>query len=190
MFEAMVRHGTLIAVGTLIVAVLGVVAALKIPVQMIPDLEVRTISVRTNWPGATPQDMEKEILIEQEEHLRSVPGLQRIESSASFGSAWVELEFPFGINLNQTLIDVINALNRVPSYPNNVNEPRIYATSFSSNSFMFFRVAPLPGNPRNLDMVPMQDFVRDHVAARMETVTGVSSVSVYGGAETTGRCGA
>ncbi|MBT2968915.1 MAG: hypothetical protein KME56_00255 [Candidatus Thiodiazotropha sp. (ex Ctena orbiculata)] len=46
--------------------VLGIVAALTIPVQMIPELEVRTISVRTGWPGATPQDLEKEILIEQE----------------------------------------------------------------------------------------------------------------------------
>lgn len=183
MFEAMVRHGTLIAVATLIVSVLGIVAALKIPVQMIPDLEVRTISIRTGWPGATPQDVEKEILIEQEEHLRSVPGLQRIVSSATFGFAWIELEFPFGIDINQTLIEVINALNRVTSYPNNVNEPRIYATSFSSNSFMYFRVAPLPGNPRNLDMVPMQDFVRDNVAARLETVPGVSGVSTYGGAE-------
>ena len=183
MFEAMVRHGILIAVATLIVAVLGVVAALKIPVQMIPDLEVRTISVRTGWPGATPQDVEKEILIEQEEHLRSVPGLQRIVSTASFGYARVALEFPFGIDLNETLIEVINALNRVSSYPNNVNEPRIYATSFSSNSFMYFRVTPLPGNPRNLDMVPMQDFVRDNVAARLETVPGVSEVATYGGAE-------
>ena len=183
MFEAMVRHGTLIAVGTLIVALLGIVAALKIPVQMIPDLEVRTISIRTGWPGATPQDVEKEILIEQEEHLRSVPGLQRIVSTASFGFARIELEFPFGIDLNETLIEVINALNRAASYPNNVDEPRIYATSFSTNSFMYFRVASLPGNPRNLDMVPMQDFVRDHVAARMETVPGVSGVAVYGGAE-------
>ncbi len=183
MFEAMVKRGILIAVGTLIVTVLGVVAAVKIPVQMIPDLEVRTISIRTTWPGATPQDVEKEILIEQEEHLRSVPGLQRIVSSASFGRAEVELEFPFGINLNDTLIQVVNALSRVPSYPNNVNEPRIYATSFSANSFMFFRVMPLPGNPRNLDMVPMQDFIRDNVAARMETVSGVSEIAVYGGAE-------
>jgi multidrug efflux pump subunit AcrB len=183
MFEAMVRHGTLIAVGTLIVALLGIVAALKIPVQMIPDLEVRTISIRTGWPGATPQDIEKEILLEQEEHLRSVPGLQRIVSTASFGFARIELEFPFGIDLNETLIEVINALNRAASYPNNVDEPRIYATSFSTNSFMYFRVASLPGNPRNLDMVPMQDFVRDHVAARMETVPGVSEVAVYGGAE-------
>ena len=182
MFEKMVRHGILIAVATLIVTVLGLVAATRIPVQMIPDLEVRTISVRTLWPGATPQDVEKEILIEQEEQLRSVPGLQRIVSSASFGHARVELEFPFGINLNQTLIDVINALNRVSSYPDNVDEPRIYATSFSSNSFMYFRVMPLPGNPRNLDMAPLQDFVRDNVAARLETVPGVSEVSTYGGA--------
>ena len=104
-------------------------------------------------------------------------------SSAAFGSARVELEFPFGIDLSKTLIDVINALNRVSGYPENVDEPRIYATSFSSNSFMYFRVTPLPGNPRTLDMVLMQDFIDDHVRNRMETVPGVSSVAVYGGAE-------
>lgn len=167
----------------LIISVLGVVAALQIPVQMIPDLEVRTITVRTSWPGATPQDIEKEIVIEQEEYLRSIPGLQRIISSSSFGRASIELEFPFGIDLNETLIRVNNALSQVPSYPNNVDEPRIYATSFSSNSFMYFRVAPLKGNPRNLDMVLMQDFIEDHVRTRMETVPGVSLVNVYGGAE-------
>ena len=139
----------------MIVAVLGILAALRIPVQMIPDLDVRTITVNTNWPGATPQDVEKEILIEQEEYLRSIPGLQRIISSSSFGRASIELEFPFGIDLNETLINVNNALSQVPSYPINVDEPRIYATSFSSNSFMYFRVAPLPGNPRKLDMVLM-----------------------------------
>ena len=183
MFEAIVKRGTLMTVIILIVSVLGVMAALRIPVQMIPDLEVRTITVRTSWPGATPQDIEKEIVIEQEEYLRSIPGLQRIISSSSFGRASIELEFPFGIDLNQTLINVNNALSQVPSYPNNVDEPRIYATSFSSNSFMYFRVAPLRDNPRKLDMVLMQDFIDDHVRARMETVPGVSLVNVYGGAE-------
>ena len=183
MFEAIVKRGTLMTVIILIVSVLGVMAALRIPVQMIPDLEVRTITVRTSWPGATPQDIEKEIVIEQEEYLRSIPGLQRIISSSSFGRASIELEFPFGIDLNETLINVNNALSQVPSYPLNVDEPRIYATSFSSNSFMYFRVAPLPGNPRMLDMVLMQDFIDDHVRTRMETVPGVSLVNVYGGAE-------
>jgi multidrug efflux pump subunit AcrB len=183
MFEAIIKRGTLITIIALIICVLGILAALKIPVQMIPDLEVRTISIRTTWPGATPQDVEKEILIEQEEHLRSVPSLQRIISSASFGRASIELEFPFGINLNETLISVSNALSQVASYPNNVNEPRIYATSFSANSFMYFRVMPLDGNPRNLNMAPLQDFIEDNVASRMETVPGVSEVRTYGGAE-------
>lgn len=183
MFETTIKHGTLMTVITLVICVLGVVAAVKIPVQMIPDLEVRTISIRTTWPGATPQDVEKEIIIEQEEHLRSVPSLQRIVSTASFGSARIELEFPFGINLNDTLINISNALSQVPSYPNNVNEPRIYATSFSANSFMYYRVMPLEGNPRNLNMVPLQDFIADNVASRMETVPGVSEVRTYGGAE-------
>ena len=183
MFEAIIKRGTLMTVIILIVSVLGVMAALRIPVQMIPDLEVRTITVRTSWPGATPQDIEKEIVIEQEEYLRSIPGLQRIISSSSFGRASIELEFPFGIDLNETLINVNNALSQVRSYPINVDEPRIYATSFSSNSFMYFRVAPLERNPRNLDMVLMQDFIDDHVRTRMETVPGVSLVNVYGGAE-------
>lgn len=183
MFDSITRHGTLIAVAVLIISVLGVVAALRIPVQMIPDLEVRTITVRTSWAGATPQDIEKEIVIEQEEYLRSVPGLQRIISEASFGQASIELEFPFGIDLNETLIRINNALSQVPSYPINVDEPRIFAASFSSNSFMYFRVMPQDGNPRNLKMEMMQDYIDDNVRPRMESVPGVSQVSVYGGAQ-------
>ena len=178
MFEAIIKRGTLMTVIILIISVIGIMAALRIPVQMIPDLEVRTITVRTAWPGATPQDIEKEIVIEQEEYLRSIPGLQRLISSSSFGRASIELEFPFGIDLNETLINVNNALSQVPSYPINVDEPRIYATSFSSNSFMYFRVSPLPGNPRKLDMVLMQDFIDDNVRTRMGTVPGVSLVNV------------
>lgn len=183
MFEGIVKHGTLMTVAVLIVAVLGVMAALRIPVQMIPDLEVRTVTVRTAWPGATPQDVEKEILIEQEEYLRTIPSLQKITAEASFGQAEVELEFPFGVDLNETLIRVNNALTQVPAYPINVDEPRIYAASFSANSFMYFRVAPLPGNPRGLDMDLMRDFLDDNVRMRMESVPGVSQVQVGGGAE-------
>ncbi len=183
MFEAIVRNGLLVTVAALILTVLGVLAAARIPVQMIPDLEVRTVSVETSWPGATPQDIEREILIEQEEYLRTVPNLQRLEATASSGSATVELDFPFGVDMTETLIRVNNALNQVPSYPINVDEPRIYASSFSANSFMYFNVSPLAGNPRGLDMDMMRDFIEDNVRTRMSNVPGVSDVNVGGGAE-------
>lgn len=183
MFEPVVRHGTLLAVTTLIVCVLGIVAALRIPVQMIPDLEVRTITVETRWPGATPQDMEKEILIEQEQYLRALPNLQRMISTAETGRATIELEFPFGVDVNEALIRVNNALSQVPAYPENVDEPRLSTSSFSENAFMFFNVMPREGNPLELDMDLVRDFLDDYVRPRMERVPGVSQVSISGGAE-------
>ena len=183
MFEAIVRNGILTTVAALIVSVLGILAALRVPVQMIPDLDVRTVSVETRWPGATPQDVEKEILIEQEEYLRSLPNLRRLESTASTGSAVIELDFPFGTDMTQTLIRVNNALNQVPAYPENVDEPRVFASSFSANAFMYFAISPLPGNPRGLDMDMLRDFVDDNVRTRLASVPGVSAIGIGGGAE-------
>lgn len=183
MFEPIIQRGVLTTVVTAIICVLGIIAATRIPVQMIPDLDVRVISVRTSWPGATPQDVEKEILIEQEEYLRNIPNLSRIKATAASGRANIELEFPFGTDISDMLVQVNNALSQVSSYPENVNHPRIYASSFSSNPFMFFTVRPLPDNPRQLDLDLMLDFLEDNVKPRMAQVAGVSEISLNGGAE-------
>ncbi|MBA4742481.1 MAG: efflux RND transporter permease subunit [Azoarcus sp.] len=183
MFAKIIQHGILVAVIALIVLILGIAAAVRIPIQMIPDLEVRTISVETRWPGATPQDIEKDIVIEQERFLRNVPNLQRMTSTASSGSAEIELEFPFGVDVTQALIEVNNALSQVPEYPRNVDQPRVLATSFSANAFMYFALGPMEGNPRQIDVRLMQDFVEDRVRPRLESIAGVSEVRVNGGLE-------
>jgi multidrug efflux pump subunit AcrB len=182
MIAEAVNRGTLVAVIVLITTILGLVAALSIPVQMIPDLEVRTISVETGWPGATPQDIEKEILIEQERYLRNLPNLTRMVSYAEMGEAYIELEFPFGVDSNDALIRVNNALTQVPSYPENVDQPRMYSSSFSGNAFMHFVLRPQPGNPMQLDVDLLRDYAEDYIRPRMESVPGVSEVGVYGGA--------
>jgi multidrug efflux pump subunit AcrB len=176
------RRGTLLAVAVLIFCVLAIAAAVRMPVQMIPDLEVRTVSIETVWPGATPQDVEKEILIEQERYLRAVPNLKRMVSSAETGRAQVRLEFPFGVDINDALIRVNNALSQVPAYPENADEPRLSTSSFSENAFMFFRLIARDGNPLGLDLNLMQDFAEDNIRSRMERVQGVSRVDVGGGA--------
>ena len=182
MFESIIRRGTLQAVIVLIFCVLALAAAVRMPVQMIPDLEVRTVSIETVWPGATPQDVEKEILIEQERYLRTVPNLKRMVSSAETGRATVRLEFPFGVEINDALIRVNNALSQVPAYPENADEPRLSTSSFSENAFMYYRLVARDGNPLGLDLNLMQDFAEDNVRPRMERVPGVSRVDVSGGA--------
>ncbi|SHK19043.1 Multidrug efflux pump subunit AcrB [Rubritalea squalenifaciens DSM 18772] len=183
MIRFLLKHGTLVAVTVIMLMVLGIVAATRVPVQMIPDLETRIISIDTRWPGATPQDVEKEILIEQEEYLRGLPNLKRMTSLASTGRAEIELEFPFGTNANEALLEVNNALSQVPSYPENVDEPVLRSDSFSYNPFLSFRIVPVKGNPKGHDINMMLDFVDDNVRPALERIEGVSQVRVNGGAE-------
>jgi len=180
--DAISRRGTLLTVAVLIFCVLAIAAAIRMPVQMIPDLEVRTVSIETVWPGATPQDVEKEILIEQERYLRAVPNLKRMVSSAETSRATIRLEFPFGVDINDALVRVNNALSQVPAYPENADEPRLSTSSFSENAFMFYRLIARDGNPLGLDLNLMQDFAEDNIRSRMERVPGVSRVDVGGGA--------
>lgn len=183
MIDRILTHGTLVTVIVTMLLLLGVVAAMRVPVQMIPDLDTRIISIDTRWPGATPQDVEKEILIEQEDYLRGLPNLKRMTSLATTGGAEIELEFPFGTDPNEALLLVNNALSQVPSYPENVDEPVLSTDSFSYNPFMSFRVVPAVGNPKGHDVNALRDFVDDNIRPVLERIDGVSQVRLGGGAE-------
>ena len=178
MIEKVVTQGRLLTVIVLIVCVLGLAAALRMPVQMIPNLDTNIITVQTGWPGATPQDIEKEILLEQERYLRSLPNLSRMESFAEMGGAVIQLEFTAGVEVNELLIRVSNALSQVPNYPENVDQPRLFSESFSENAFMYFAVLPQEGNPHGLDMDMISDFIDDNLRPRMERIPGVSQVEM------------
>ncbi|MEN7538225.1 efflux RND transporter permease subunit [Aurantiacibacter flavus] len=181
--EAILRHNILLAVGVLGLCVLGLVAVFSVPVQMIPDVATRTVMVETSWPGATPQDVEKEILIEQERYLRTLPNLQRIISTASTGQASIQLDFPFGSDVNEALLRTSNALSQVRSYPENVDQPALTTTSSSEEPFMYFAITPHDGTDIDLNLAMVRDFLDDEVRPRLERIPGVSLVGIMGGAE-------
>jgi multidrug efflux pump subunit AcrB len=180
-FRRIIDNPILVIVAVLLVTLMGILAVLRVPVQLIPDLDVRVVTIITSWPGATPQDVEREILVEQEEYLREVTGVDRMTSRASMGRAEIELEFPFGTNIDEVLIRIQNALTQVPDYPENVDEPRLVANSFSDNPFVFFVIYPLPG--REVDVNELFDYVEDNVRVPVTRVKGVSDVDMWGGAE-------
>ncbi|MEM9384922.1 MAG: efflux RND transporter permease subunit [Pseudomonadota bacterium] len=183
MFQFLLRNPILVAVGTLLACLFGVLALVRVPIQLIPDLDVRVISIVTGWPGATPQDVEREILIEQEDYLRGITGIERMTSRASMGRAEIELELARGTDLNEALIQVNNSLSQVPSYPENVDEPRIVADAYSNSPFIFVGITTLASNPFGLDLYSMRDYLDDNVRPRLERVAGVAEAELRGGAE-------
>jgi len=166
----------------LLVMLMGTMAIVSLPIQMIPDVEQSFIQISTGWRSAAPEEVESEILEPQEDVLRGIPGLEKMESSASRGSGNINLTFVVGSDLQRSLIEVINRLNQVPRYPNDVTEPQIYAGQDSFGAqIAWFSLYRAPGNER--PMASYADFVREVVQARIERVPGVSNSNAYGGRE-------
>ncbi|MBT8090330.1 MAG: efflux RND transporter permease subunit [Gammaproteobacteria bacterium] len=164
----------------LLVLVMGTIAMLSLPIQMIPDVQRSFIQISTGWRSAAPEEVESEIVEPQEDVLRGVPGLEKMESSATRGNANINLMFSVGTDLQRALIEVINRLNQVPRYPNDVTEPRIFAGQDSfGEQIAWFSLTRVPGNER--PMASYEDFVREVVQARIERVPGVSNSNAYGG---------
>lgn len=169
-----------VAVGCILLVIFGVLSLSRLPVQMTPNIDRPTISISTSWRAAAPAEVESEIVEPQEDQLRDVPGLKRMESEASQGRGRITLEFDVGADLNRALIEVINRLNQVSSYPPDVNEPTVrVGTDQFGDTMAWFSITPAEGN--NRPIIEYQDFVEDTIRERIERIPGVASANPRGG---------
>jgi multidrug efflux pump subunit AcrB len=169
-----------VIVAVLLVLLFGAIGLLRMPVQMIPNVERPTIEISTTWRAAAPEEVEAEIVEPQEDALRGLPGLEVMESTASRGRGSINLTFDVNTQLERALIEVMNRLNRVPSYPLDVDQPVVYAgRGRFGSAIAWFAIRPLPGNDR--DITSYQDFVEEVIQSRIERVAGVANSDIYGG---------
>ncbi|UCD71292.1 MAG: efflux RND transporter permease subunit, partial [Syntrophobacterales bacterium] len=126
--DSSIKNPVTATVGVFFILLFGFIALFRIPVQLTPELQKVEIRVETIWPGASPQEVEREIVEEQEEQLKSVEGLVEMKSESYRGRGRVILKFQTGTDKDTALLKVSNKLNQVPQYPINADEPVIKAT--------------------------------------------------------------
>ena len=136
--EAFVRNPVKVAVGVLIVALFGIVALWRMPKQLTPEVQIPTISIETRWPGASPGEIEREIIQEQEEQLASVEGVVKMSSESTDSSGKIELEFNPDADMQEALVKVSGRLQQVPEYPEDADEPVISTSSSSDRAIAWF----------------------------------------------------
>ena len=173
-----------VAVGVGLIVVLGIVALIRLPVQLFPDIEEPVISIFTAWRAAAPTEVESELIEPQEQALRGLPGLQEIQSFANAGGSFVNLEFAIGTDMGRTLIDVISRMNQLPPLPRDAEAPRIdLGAGFGGSpneTLSWFFVQLKPGTPG-----PVENFrreVEDLMRSRVESIPGVGTITVHAGA--------
>jgi HAE1 family hydrophobic/amphiphilic exporter-1 len=94
--ESSIRYPVTTAVGVILLVLFGFIALFRIPVQLTPTVEEPEIMVQTVWLGASPQEIEREIIEEQEEQLKSLEGLRELNSGSSESVGTIGLTFQTG----------------------------------------------------------------------------------------------
>lgn len=163
----------------LITVLFGAIALSRIPVQLAPDVRKPIVVVQTQWPGAAPSEVEREIVNLQEDALRGLEGLEIMTSQSRTGEAEVTLEFAVGTDMGDSLLLVSNRLDRVSGYPDEANEPTLNTSGSDDSPIAWVVLTAQPGNTR--DVATYRDFVEDTVKDRIERVDGVSAVNLFGG---------
>ena len=97
----------------LAIVVFGFVALRKLQITLLPEISYPTLTVRTEFPGATPDDVEERVTQKLQEELATVPSLARIWSVSRAEVSDVLLEFDWGTPMTFAVQDVREKLNSV-----------------------------------------------------------------------------
>ncbi len=170
-----------VTVAVILVVMFGLIGLNKLPVQLTPDVETPKITVNTTWGGATPYEIEKEIIEKQEETLKGLQGLTEMESASFNSYGEISLSFELDTDLDAALLRVSNKMNEVASYPENANKPVIEAAGASSSPVIWMMLKTKPENSRHIN--EFKTFFEDNVRQHLERVKGVGSLFVFGGTE-------
>jgi HAE1 family hydrophobic/amphiphilic exporter-1 len=179
--DTSIKKPVSVAVGVIFIILFGFISLFKIPVQLTPDVEKPRITVDTTWQGASPQEVETEIVRRQEDELKTVEGVVEMTSESSDGRGTVVLEFLIGTDIDAALVDVSNKLNQVREFPDDADRPVISSVDVRGSAMAWFILKPAPGN--DVDINIFHDFADDFIKPRFERVPGVGSSNVFGGRE-------
>src|SRR5437763_11063189 len=138
LIHGFVQNPVKVTVGVILVLLFGVLAAMRMPMQLTPEVEIPTLTIETVWPGASPQEVEQEIVQEQEEQLKSVEGVRKISSESMDSMGRVTLEFPVGADMREAMIKVNTKLAQVPDYPEDAKEPVINTSNAADRPIAWF----------------------------------------------------
>ena len=91
-----------------------------------PVSESRILQIETVYPGSSPEEIEKGIVLKIEDNLRGVTGIEQISSVSQENSGVITIEVERSYNTDLVLQDVKNAVDRIPSFPDGMEPPVIY----------------------------------------------------------------
>lgn len=167
----------------------GTVSYMRLPVELMPDIGYPTITVRTTFEGAAPQEVEAQVSQPIEEQLATLDGLVTLESRSRAGSSEIVLGFDWGSDMAAASQTIRESLQRV-FLPEEVGRPLILRYDPSLDPFMRLALAadespPAEDAPQSAPptLFALRELAEREIKNKVEGIPGVAAVRVQGGFE-------
>ncbi|MEO9477040.1 MAG: efflux RND transporter permease subunit [Cyclobacteriaceae bacterium] len=155
------------------ILIFGVLGVSQMKSSFFPLTESRIITISITYPGASPQEIEEGIVLQIEDNLKGLVGIDRVTSTSKENSGTITVEIEKGEDINDLLAEVKNAVDRVPSYPVDM-EPLVVAKQESIRETITFSLSG--------ENVPLKTLkqISQSIENDLRTMEGISQVSISG----------
>ena len=155
--------------------VLGFVSFPKMNIERTPAIDFPMVTATFIYPGASPAEIESQVVKKAEDAISEVSELKKITSQAFENGAFVMAEFNLGVNVNDKATEVKSKLDALSSeFPDDLKQPVVEKLNPLQESVV--DVVLRGGNPRDIE-----EYVKNTLSNKITAIKGVASVSVFGG---------
>ena len=157
---------------------LGAVCLTKLPVDLLPNVSIPTVSIITQWPNVAPEEIESQVTRPIEEAVSAAPNVSTVQSTSNDGISTVRVQFAWGTDVGQAAIDVLQvvekARQRFPTDPT-LQTPIVYKYDPSQLPILIYAVSG------ESDSVKLRTELDNEISPIIESANGVASAVVTGG---------
>ncbi len=182
--EFSTRRRVTIAMATLTMVLFGFIALRDLKVNLLPDLSYPTLTVRTEYVGAAPSEIENLITEKVEETVGVVKNLRKLHSVSRTGQSDVILEFVWGTDMDRASMEVRDKLELL-QLPLEAKKPVLLRFNPSTEPIMRLTLSGEAdaGVARTAELMRLRRHAEEELKKRIEPIEGVAAVKVSGGLE-------
>ncbi|WP_264509708.1 efflux RND transporter permease subunit [Flavobacterium sp. N1719] len=161
----------------LLIILFGILGYSYLGVREFPSIDPAVITVQTNYTGANSDIIEQQITEPLEKAINSVDGIRNISSNSAQGSSTINVEFKLEKNLEEAANDVRDKVSQaVRSLPQDIDAPPVVSKADADSDPII--TMTVQSDTRNV--MDLSDYAENVLAERLQTISGVSSVQIWG----------
>lgn len=172
-----IKRPVLTIVMNVAIVLFGVIGFTYLGVREFPSIDPAIISVRTSYTGANPDIIESQITEPLEKEINSIDGIRNISSTSSQGSSNINIEFNLDKDLEAAANDVRDKVSQaVRRLPQDIDAPPVVSKADADSQ----PIIAMTVQSKEKNVLELSDYAENVIAPRLQTIPGVSSVSIWG----------